>query len=161
MTTMTQVRQRCLWMAQNNLQLLAHLLANVSQETAVTLRDPNDGDKGWTTLEVVCHLRDFDEFFRLRAMMMREQDNPALPAYDHEAIAIERRYNEQNLTAVFTDFQAKRAQFIAFFKNLTDEEWERPGIHPERGHFTMTDALMQIMTHDCVHMEQIGRILHQ
>ncbi len=116
MTTMTQVRQRCLWMAQNNLQLLAHLLANVSQETAVTLRDPNDGDKGWTTLEVVCHLRDFDEFFRLRAMMMREQDNPTLPAYDHEAIAIERRYNAQNLTAVFTDFQAKRAQFIAFFK---------------------------------------------
>ncbi|MBK8430712.1 MAG: hypothetical protein IPL28_05235 [Chloroflexi bacterium] len=36
----------------------------------------------------------------------------------------------KNLTAVFTDFQAKRAQFIAFFKNLTDEEWERAASTP-------------------------------
>ena len=159
MSDLTSIRKRFLWMAQNNLEIYGHVLANVSAETAVALRDPDDGDKGWTITEIICHLRDFDEFFRLRAMMMREQDYPALPAYDHEALAIERVYNEQRVTAVFTDWRAKRDQFITFFQNLTEEEWARAGIHPERGHFSMMDALMQIVTHDQLHLEQLTRIL--
>ena len=159
MDDMELIRKRCLWMARNHLAIYGHVLATVSAETAVTLRDPNDGDKGWTITEIICHLRDFDEFFRLRAMMMREQEYPALPAYDHEALAIERAYNSQDITAVFTDWCAKRDQFITFFQNLTEEEWGRAGVHPERGHFTMLDALFQIVTHDGVHLEQLTRML--
>lgn len=36
---------------------------------------------------------------------------------------------------------------------------ERAGIHPKRGHFTMTDAVIQVGHHDCMHLEQITRIL--
>lgn len=133
------------------------LLTPLSRETATTLRDGGDG---WTVTEVMGHLRDFDGYFRGRGMMMVEQNNPLLPAYDHEAIALAARYNEQDLTTVLAEFLHSREQTQAFFAGLTEEGWARVGVHPERGRFTMTDALLQVGLHDTIHIEQIIKILH-
>ena len=89
-----------------------------------------------------------------------EQDYPDLPAWDHEQMAIDRRYSEQNLFAVYEQLCASRNQFLTFFGELNAEQWERAGNHPEREYpFTMTDALMQLAVHDTNHTEQITRIL--
>ncbi len=159
MTTITLVRQRSIGLMQNTLHTLTNIMQTVDDTTAVSVRDPNDGEKGWTILEILCHLRDFDEFFHGRALLMRDQDHPQLPAYDHEALAHERRYNEQNPADVLADLQQKRARFIAFFQDLSEAEWEGTGVHPERDSFDMTDAVMQVGHHDVIHIEQITRIL--
>ncbi len=159
MTTMTLVRQRSIGLMQYTLHTLTHLMALVDDPTAVTLRDPNDGEKGWTILEILCHLRDFDEIFHGRALLMRDQEHPQLLGYDHEALAHNRDYNSQNRTTVLADLQRNRAKFIAFFQDLSDEEWERGGVHPERDSFDLTDAVMQVGLHDAIHIEQITRIL--
>ena len=52
-----------------------------------------------------------------------------------------------------------RAQFVSLFENLSVEQWERAGVHPERGHFTLLDALVQVASHDTTHIEQITRII--
>ena len=143
----------------NTLAVLTYILEAVDQEIATTLRDPNDGDKGWTTLEVLCHLRDYDRIFLDRARLMLVEADPKLPGYDHERLALERRYNEQDLAVALADLQVSRAEFIAFFEALDEAQWQRAGIHPERGRFTMDDALMQVGQHDAIHLEQITRIL--
>jgi hypothetical protein len=153
------IRERHLRLMQHTLAILGHVLEHISQETAITLRDQNDGPKGWTALEVLCHLRDYDQIFQQRTQMMLDQDYPQLPGYDHEALAIERRYNEQNLHWVLTDLQASRKRVVEFFQSLPSTQWERAGVHPERGHFSMTDACIQVGTHDALHIEQITRIL--
>jgi len=94
-----------------------------------------------------------------RARMILEQEMPQLPAYDHDALAIERKYNEQDLQQVLAELAQSRAEFVAFFQQLTDEDWLRAGIHPEQGHFTLLDALLQVGSHDVNHLEQITRIL--
>lgn len=137
-------------------KIIGNVLAGISQQEAATWRD---GDDGWTVLEVLCHLRDFDGFFYERAAMMVERDYPQLPAYDHEALAIERRYNEQNMQQVYCELVESRARFRTFLAGLTNEQWKRSGMHPERGHFTMVDALVQVVTHDITHLEQITRIV--
>jgi hypothetical protein len=146
---------------EQSLSILGNLLADVSQETATTLRDLNDGDKGWTTVEVLCHLRDYDTIFRQRAERIVNEENPRFAPSDHEALARERRYNEQDLRQVYVDLVQSRAQTLAFFQQLTNEQWERAGIHPERGPFSMTDACVQVGTHEILHLEQILRILRQ
>ena len=156
MTTLTDVRQRHLYLMQTTCQILGHLLQDVSQELATTARD---GDDGWTVLEVVCHLRDYDDIFYRRARMMLTQDQPDLPGYDHDALAIERNYNDQVLTEVFATLQQSRRRFVEFFAGLSDADWERTGIHPERGLFSLTDAAMQVGLHDTNHLEQITRII--
>jgi hypothetical protein len=154
-------RRRVLQFMQQTHDTLCHVLAHVSQESASTLRDNRDGDKGWTVLEVLCHLRDFDNFFRQRAMLIRDQEYPALSTYDHEKLAKESNYNGQELAKVIKEFSDSRRQTVAFFEQVEGELWERAGIHPERGHFTLLDAALQIGLHDTIHIEQITRILFQ
>jgi hypothetical protein len=141
--------------------VLGYMLANVDRTTATTLRDPNDGAKGWTVTEVVCHLRDFDGFFQDRVRRMVAESYPALPGYDHEQLAVARAYNSQDVHQVYIDLAASRARFIDLFRNLDEAQWQRSGVHPERGRFTLYDALLQVGQHDALHLEQLSRILGQ
>ena len=158
MTTMAQVRVRHIWLMKRTCDILGHILKNITEEQAHTLQD---GPEGWTIIEVVCHLRDFDIIFYNRAKMMLEQDHPQLPAFDHEAMAIEKNYQGDELAYAYYDLKESREKFVEFFKSLTDEQWERTGVHPERDSFTMTDAVMQVGLHDTDHLEQITRILEE
>jgi DinB superfamily len=156
MAELQEIRRRHINLMHKTAEILGHLLRGVTQEQAVILRD---GPEGWTVLEVLCHLRDFDTIFRQRAQMMVDQQQPALPAYDHEAMVLEKQYAAEDLAYVYDEFRLSRQQTCAFFEALTTEQWERAGIHPERGHFSMTDAVIQVGHHDIDHIEQIARIL--
>lgn len=150
--------ERYLSIIKYTVHTLAHLVSLVTPDRWTTARD---GEEGWTALEVLCHLRDFDEIFYQRALSMRDQDTPHFTAYDHEQMAIDARYNEQELLVVIQALLASRARFVAFFESLSEDDWQRAGVHPERGAFTMMDSVAQVATHDTNHIEQITRILTQ
>lgn len=156
MTTLAAVRKRAIETMQLTCKMIGNVFQNISQETATTLRD---GPDGWTALEVLCHLRDFDAIFQQRAQMILDEEYPKLPAYNQDELAIERNYNGENVEDVYRTLQESRQRFVAFFEGLTDEQWERAGVHPRVGHFTMTDAAMQVSYHDNLHLEQITRIV--
>lgn len=136
--------------------ILDAILRDVSQAQAEQLRD---SPEGWNIVEVVCHLRDFEEFFFHRARLMLEQTNPELPAYDHEAIAIERAYAHQNLATALRQFKETRQQHVEWLKALQEADWQRPGRHPENGDITIIEQAMQVALHTVDHIEQIVHIL--
>jgi len=158
MTTLSDVHKRHIRLMRLTCKTLGNVLTHVTQTTATSLRD---GPDGWTTVEVVCHLRDFDGFFLGRAQMMLDGSYPTLPAYDHERLAVECAYNKQDLHHAYAELATSREKFAQFFEGLTEAEWALAGVHPENGHWTMTDALMQVASHDTTHLEQITRILTQ
>jgi hypothetical protein len=138
-------------------QVILHgLLYGVTQERAMTARD---GADGWSVMEVVCHLHDFEGFFRGRVELMLEQENPKLPKYDHEALAIERDYQHQDLRAVLADLLQRRRSFLELFEGLTEDQFQRGGEHPENGPIRVFDSLVQLTHHDVNHLEQITRCL--
>jgi uncharacterized damage-inducible protein DinB len=135
---------------------LGNIVQGLSRERATTLRD---GPDGWTTLEVLCHLRDFEQIFYERLQTTLAEESPTFPTPDPDAMAIELRYNEQDLQAVYADFQAARERFIAAAGALSEEQLARSFIHPLRGPETIADIALNIARHDLVHLEQITRIL--
>lgn len=137
-------------------QIVESLLADVTVEAMTTYRDGGDG---WTALEVLCHLRDFEELFHHRAKITVEQDNPELPFPDYLAMVTEKRYNEQDVVEVITAWKEARVAHIEFMKARTEDDWERPSQHPTRGNFTLHDQLFLTVWHDTNHIEQITRIL--
>lgn len=158
MTDLTDIQKRHINLMDKTADAIGHILKNVTETQATTLRD---GPEGWTILEILCHLRDFDIIFRNRAQMMLTQDNPDLPAYDHEAMAIDKAYNDENFAYAYEEFRQSRQETATLFRDLTPDQWENTGTHPERGAFSMTDAVIQVSHHDITHIEQMTRMLEQ
>jgi hypothetical protein len=138
-------------------QMVLHgLLRGVTQEQAMSSRDGGDG---WSVTEVVGHLRDYEGFFRGRVELMLEQDDPLLPAYNHEALAIERDYLHQDLRSMLADLLAKRRAFLTLFESLTPDQLQRGGVHPENGPIRVFDSLVQLTHHDLTHLDQLVKCL--
>ena len=141
--------------------LLETLLAGVDQTAATALRDSADGDAGWNCVEIVCHLRDFELVWQERARLIIGQDNPPLPVFDHEGMAIEKDYANQRLDATWAERTDLRRASLAMMASWTDEQWQRTGVHPEAGQITLLEMGMQMGFHDVDHAEQIARVLRK
>jgi hypothetical protein len=158
MTLLDRVRARHLLLMQRTLDILDHVLRVTPLEA---LTRYTDGPDGWSALEIVCHLRDFEEIFYNRVVRILHEAMPMLDAYDHEGLAAERDYIHEDPARAFRQLAETRRRFIRLFESLTPEQWERRGIHPENGEWTVIDALMQVGHHDINHLEQLTRVLTQ
>lgn len=138
------------------LQIVHSFLSGVSPEDATTYRD---GGTGWTVLEVLCHLRDYEDLFLQRASVSVEQDSPELPHPNPDAMASEGRYNEQDIQVVYKVWEERRGKFLAFLESLDESAWAKAGKHPRRGLMTVQDQLALAAWHDVNHLEQMMRIL--
>ena len=136
--------------------VLQGLLVGVDQERAVAA---TDGPDGWSVVEVVCHVRDFDGVFQGRVEQMLAEEHPALAAYDHERIAVERDYRHDDLRRALAVLVEHRVGFLRLFAGLDAERWGRTGVHPELGTISVLDAATQVVLHDIDHTEQIARCL--
>ncbi len=145
-------------MLENNLKSVDSILRLVPPAALITYRD---GGAGWTALELLCHLRDLEEVVIERARLTVEQENAPLPMPDPDALAAERRYNEQDVETVFAEWRARRTAYLTFLQNRADSDWDRVGLHPRRGPMTLLDQLIFLPSHDGIHIEQITRVLRE
>jgi uncharacterized damage-inducible protein DinB len=135
---------------------LQKLLEDVSQEQA---QSAVGGDEGWSIVEVLCHLRDAEEFALNRNKLMRDQEDPNIIPYDQEQLAIDRHYVDQDLRRVLSDFIRLRQEHIALLEDLSAGDWHRPGQHPETGRIEIFDHTLHMVCHDAIHCAQIARQL--
>jgi hypothetical protein len=135
---------------------LKGLLSKVSEEQA---RSARGGDENWSVVEVVCHLRDAEEFTIQRVESMRDQNNPQIIGYDQKALARERKYNQADLNSALTAFIKLREHLITSLSALASADWERGGEHNENGHMTIFSYILHIVSHDAIHCAQIARQL--
>ncbi len=137
-------------------EVFSALLYGVTQEEARVARG---GDEQWSIVQIICHLRDNEQFRLERIRLMRAQNNPSLAAYDQAKLAKERNYAAEDLRAALAAFLRVRSSVIAEFESLSPAEWERTGQHQEQGRITIGDQLVRDVTHDAVHAAQIARQL--
>jgi hypothetical protein len=132
------------------------------------LRDPaararastaRGGDENWSVVEVLCHLRDAEERALERMRLMRDSVNPHLAGYDQAQWAVERNYATARLDDALAGFQQFRAAHFAELAALRPEQWERTGVHEERGTITILNHTLHLVSHDAIHLAQIARQL--
>lgn len=135
-----------------------HIIHDLSEDKRHTLRD---GGTGWTVVEVICHLRDFDRVFMERAEKTLRDEYAELSFPDANRIARERNYNVLSGEMAIMQWEASRRDMLKVFENIgeDDETWERIGAHPKRGPFSLNDQLMLVTWHDALHLEQIVKII--
>jgi hypothetical protein len=133
---------------------LTGLLAGVTQEQA---RKAKGGDENWSVVEVLCHLRDAEEYGLQRDILMRDRDNPDILPWDQEKLAVERNYAAQDLRTVLVEFISMRQQRLAFLEGLSPEGWKRTGNHGELGTVDIFSHVLHMVSHDAIHCAQIAR----
>lgn len=152
-----RLRNRHLALMQRSMKAIGHVIRNTPTADLTTYRDGGAG--GWTALEALCHLRDFNAIFHERARSVIAQDQPHFALRDHLQMVIDGQYNAQDPLAVLAEMEAERARLVTFYEALTPDQLERTGVHPEYGLLTLYDLMQQVGHHDADHLEQITRVL--
>lgn len=127
------------------------------QSDAILSRRPDAAN--WAAKEVVCHLRDIEEFFMGRLAAIMAMDDPKFLPVAPDRWAEERQYLRHDTQAALEAFRKRRQESLAFFATLTPEQWRRGGIHPTRGRMTADDILALLAHHDDIHLDQLARAL--
>lgn len=136
--------------------VLETLLAGLSDEWVYN----NEGSETWSPYDVVGHLVHGDKTDWLPRV------NIILSATDKNFIPFNRfaQFEEskgKTLQQLLDDFKQIRKQSLDTLKalNITGDDLNKTGIHPEFGHVTLSQLLSTWTCHDLGHIVQIARTM--
>jgi hypothetical protein len=119
-------------------------------------RKPASG--AWSILEIVTHLADEEvEDFRRRVEMTLREPDETWPGIDPEGWAVERQYNEGQLSESIERFVKERSESVRWLRALDDPPWDRAHEHPKLGVLRAGDLLAAWTAHDMLHLRQIAK----
>src|SRR5450432_4353252 len=134
---------------------LAALISDLPAEKLARRPAP---DK-WSVAEILAHLSEAEvtAFWRYRQML--EHDGCPLPPYAEELWAELGDYAKRDPQDSLQLFRLLRQSNLQMFDKLTPEQWQRHGVHAERGEMTVKELALQIAGHDLNHLAQVEAIL--
>ena len=107
----------------------------------------------WSTLEVVCHLTDFDPIMADRMKRVIAEDRPQLIGADENRFAAALAYQDRDIEEELAILENTRAQLARILRKLPPEALQRVGMHNERGPRTLEQLLNSATGHIPHHLE--------
>ncbi|MEZ5247291.1 MAG: hypothetical protein R2707_19550 [Acidimicrobiales bacterium] len=104
----------------------------------------------WSALEYACHVRDLLPVMAARVQRMLEDDCAELGWWDHEAAAVEDRYNEQVPVLVIEAMTANARAFAASLASVEGDSWDRSAERRPGEHFTVR-GIARFVLHEVIH----------
>jgi len=135
--------------------LLAELTDGVAESRLYERPEPGK----WSVAELVAHLADAEIGCSWRYRQMIEHSGSPLSPYDQELWNTLGSYSSRRLSESLPLFRLLRENNLRMLDRLTSEQWERYGMHAERGRMSVRELAQQIAGHDLNHVEQIRKIL--
>ena len=112
----------------------------------------------WSILQVVRHLADSEIVYGYRLRLIAGADRPEIVGYDQGNWAETLEYHRGTVADAHGDYASARRSTVRFLKSLSDEAWERVGLHSERGEESIRRIAALLAAHDLGHEQQIERI---
>jgi uncharacterized damage-inducible protein DinB len=132
-------------------QTLRQAVAGMSREQA--LARPVAGK--WSTLEVVCHLCDFEPVYADRMKRVIAEERPTLLGADQDKFAAALAYQARDLAEELAIIDNTRSQFGRILRTLPADALKRVGVHNERGPLTLEQLLGSAINHINHHVKFI------
>lgn len=109
-----------------------------------------------SSLEVVAHIVDADQFMCDRMKRTISTDRPLLMGVDGITYLEHLRYHERNPDLDIRLLEVQREQMLADLQRLPAESWERAAIHSEVGALTLHRLLAHAVRHLESHVDTIA-----
>jgi hypothetical protein len=101
----------------------------------------------WSTLEVVCHLSDFEAVYADRMKRVIAEQEPPLRSGDPNLFAASLAYQSRDLEEELTLIETTRRQMARILRMVPPETFQRTGIHSTDGPITLEGLLRRITGH--------------
>ena len=118
-------------------------------------RSPGPGE--WSPWQVLSHLTDSDLMAGVRVRMIVTQDRPMLVGYDQEAWTARFSGLDTDVRETIERWRVLRQANVRMFESLTPQEWQRVGVHTERGEESARLTVQLMAGHDRIHLAQFKR----
>jgi uncharacterized damage-inducible protein DinB len=124
-------------------QILRQAVAGLTREQA--LAQPVAGK--WSTLEVVCHLTDFEPIYADRMKRVIAEERPAILSADEQKFAAALAYQQRDLEEELAIVERTRQQMARILRTVPEPVWQRLGVHNEAGPLTLRELLTRVTNH--------------
>jgi hypothetical protein len=101
----------------------------------------------WSTLELVCHIADFEPVYADRMKRIVVENEPTMFGGDPDAFAARLAYHQRDLETELAMIEAVRRHVVTILRTLTPEDFSRVGRHSSDGPLTLTTILQRIANH--------------
>ena len=120
----------------------------------------DDGPGTWSAYDIVGHLLhgDATNFLPRARMILRHGTDRSFESFDREAMLAEDRAPVADLLARFAAVRRASLDELSSL-DLTPEDLQRRGLHPEFGEVTLGQVLATWVAHDLTHLGQVGEVL--
>ena len=133
---------------------IEELRAAVSGMTLDELRDRPFPGK-WSTLEVVCHIADCEQFFADRLKRTIAMDRPLLLGADGFRYPDPLGYQQHDLDQELRLVDITRQQMARVLRLAAPDAWDRTAVHSETGLVTLRQLLLHAVNHLRQHLKFI------
>jgi uncharacterized damage-inducible protein DinB len=127
---------------------LRKALAGMSREQVLAKPVPGK----WSTLELVCHIADFEPILADRMKRVIALDQPQLLAADENRFAATLGYHQRDLEEELAVVDLTRRQMARILRLLPEDAASRVGVHSERGPRTLADLVSGATGHITHHL---------
>ena len=114
----------------DGIEVLRRAVAGMTPEQLVARPVPGR----WSTLEVVCHLADFEPIYADRMKRVIATDRPLLLSAGREAFARSLAYHGRDIDEELALIDVTRRQMARILRSQPEAAWERAGIYRHEGH---------------------------
>jgi len=101
----------------------------------------------WSTLEVVCHIADCEQFFADRIKRTVTMDRPLLLGADGFRYPEPLHYQEHDLDEELDLVAVTRRQVARTLRLVAPDAWQRTAVHSETGLVTLRQLLLHAINH--------------
>jgi hypothetical protein len=101
----------------------------------------------WSTLEVVCHLADYEPIYADRMKRVVALEGPELLKGDPGLFAARLAYDRRDVEEELTLIELTRRQMAHILRALPPEDFRRRGTHSRDGALTLEDLLRRVTAH--------------
>ena len=109
-----------------------------------------------STLEVVCHIADFEPILADRVKRILTHDRPTLLAADENLFTAGLAYHARDLEEELTLIEVTRSQLARILRTVSPDVLARIGVHSERGELTLERILTTVNYHIPHHLPFIA-----
>ena len=132
-------------------QLLRQAVAGMSCEQLLARPIPGK----WSTLEVICHLADFEIVGADRIKRVIAENEPTLLGGDEKAFAARLAYHQRDADEELLLIETIRSQVARILRTLKLEDFQRRGIHSEAGPLALVAFVERSTGHSPHHVRFI------